>query len=189
MKPASLTRRLSLGAAAFIAVAMLLSTIAIGFVLHRFIQGQIDQRLDSHVVFLNSLLREASDGTISLAGDANGPPFDRPDTGWYWQVVGPKNSLTSRALADKKLGVDATSLPPRPSEGPASDKDRPRPADGRGPDGDHLHYRILTVTNAAGAVAITVTAPRKAVLHPLQEALTTLAVSLGLLALALMGAS
>ena len=189
MKPASLTRRLSLGAAAFIALAMVLSTIAIGFVLHRFIQGQIDQRLDSHVVFLNSLLREAPDGTISLAGDANGPPFDRPDTGWYWQVVGPKNSLTSHALADKKLGVDATSLPPRPSNGPASNLDRPRPADGPGPDGHHLHYRILTVTNEAGAVAITVTAPRAAVLHPLQEALTTLAVSLGLLALALIAAT
>ena len=80
--PASLSRRLSLAAAAFIAVALVLATVAIGFILHRFVQGQVDQRLDAHVVFLTSLLRTAPDGTIALAGDANGPPFDRPERGW-----------------------------------------------------------------------------------------------------------
>ena len=186
-RPASLSRRLTLAAAAFIAVAMLLATLAIGFVLHRFMQGQIDQRLDSHVVFLTSLLRDAPDGTITLAGDANGPPFDRPDNGWYWQVVGPRNSLHSRTLADGRLTAEAKRPPPRPGAPP--DDDKPLPADGRGPDGRYLHYRILTVSMGNEPVTITVTAPRDAVLHPLGEALTTLAVSLGLLALALIAAT
>ena len=167
---------------------MLLATIAIGFVLHRFMQGQIDQRLDSHVVFLTSLLRDAPDGTITLAGDASGPPFDRPDSGWYWQVVGPRNSLHSRTLADGTLTAQAKHRPP-PRPGAPPDDDKPRPADGRGQDGRYLHYRILTVSTESGPATITVTAPRDAVLHPLGEALTTLAVSLGLLALALIAAT
>ena len=46
--------------------------------LHRFVQGQIDQRLDTQIVFLASMLRADEDGTLSLAGNADGPPFDRP---------------------------------------------------------------------------------------------------------------
>ena len=185
--PASLSRRLSFAAAAFITIAVVLATIAIGFVLHRFIQGQIDQRLDSHVVFLKSLLRDAPDGTISLAGDANGPPFDRPDNGWYWQVVGPRNSLRSRALADEGLSAKPHPRPPRPKDDLRDD--RPAPADGAGPDGRLLHYRILSVATGSDTAVITVAAPRDAVLRPLREALTTLGLSLGLLALAMIAAT
>ena len=67
-----------------IARAYAIATIALGFILHRFIQGQIDGRLDGQIVFLQSLLRVAPDGTLSLSGDADGPPFDRPGHGWYW---------------------------------------------------------------------------------------------------------
>ena len=185
--PASLSRRLSLAAAAFIAVAVVLATVAIGFILHRFVQGQVDQRLDAHVVFLTSLLRSAPDGTISLAGDANGPPFDRPDRGWYWQVTGPKNTISSRGLTNEDLKAEAK--PRRPKRKDDDRPERPAPADGPGPDGQRLHFRVLTVPTDAGPATITVSAPRNAVLGPLREALTTLAISLGILALALIAAT
>ncbi len=57
LRDASLGRRLLVGAAVFITVALVIAAIAIGFVLHRFVQGQIDQRLDTEIVFLASMLR------------------------------------------------------------------------------------------------------------------------------------
>src|SRR5665213_1866785 len=95
-KQASLSRRLLTGAAIFIALALIIAAIVIGFVLHRFVQGQIDQRLDTQIVFLSSMVNSGDDGIVALEGNADGPPFDRPVHGWYWEVVGPKNVLHSR---------------------------------------------------------------------------------------------
>ena len=97
--PASLSRRLLIGAAFFIALALVVAAIVIGFVLHRFVQGQIDQRLDTQIVFLSSMLSTNDEGVMhAVAGDADGPPFDRPARGWYWGSRRPKNILLSRSL-------------------------------------------------------------------------------------------
>ena len=97
-KHASLSRRLLVGAGVFIALALVAAALVIGFVLHRFIQGQIDQRLDTQIVFLASMLTAGDDGVIAVLGNADGPPFDRAAGGWYWEVVGPRNVLRSRSL-------------------------------------------------------------------------------------------
>lgn len=185
-QPVSLARRLSLAAAVLIAAAMVFATVAIGFALHRFVQGQIDQRLDNQLVFLASALRAGPDGTLSLAGNADGPPFDRPGHGSYWQITGPRNTLRARSLGERTLDVRLI-IPPRRQrdEGAA----RPVAADGPGPDGERLHYRALPVPTEAGPAVIVASAPRAAVWGPLREALTTLAVSLGLLGVALAGAT
>jgi hypothetical protein len=119
---ASLNRRLLVGAAVFIALALVAAAIVIGFVLHRFVQGQIDQRLDTQIVFLSSMLAARDDGIITLAGNADGPPFDRPARGWYWEVVGPGNVLRSRSL--EGASIDVPEFHRRPREG------RPAPAEG-----------------------------------------------------------
>lgn len=185
--PGSLARRLSVAAAGLIVIAMVLATIALGFILQRFIQGQIDGRLDGQIVFLQSLLRVAPDGTLSLSGDADGPPFDRPGHGWYWQVAGARTVLRSRALGNRDL-LEAVKPPPPPHEDPEG-RLRPRPADGPGIDGQTLHYRILVSQTPAGPVTIAASSPRAAVLGPLREALITLALSLAGLALILIGAT
>jgi signal transduction histidine kinase len=188
---ASLSRRLLLAAMAFIAAAIIVAAVAIGFVLHRFVQGQIDQRLDTQVVFLSSMLRTSSDGTLSLTGSADGPPFERRKRGWYWQIKGPNNTLRSQSLEDAELdGPEVARVadgpPPPPPRGDRQPRDgRPKPADGRGPDGDRLHYRIKQVTLSGTPATIVVSAPRAAVWGPLREAMTTLALSLGILGLAL----
>jgi hypothetical protein len=97
-RDASLSRRLLTAAGAFIGVALIIATVLIGFVLHRFVQGQIDQRLDTQIVFLSSMLRVDDTGRISLAGNADGPPFERVRRGWYWQVTGPNDTLRSASL-------------------------------------------------------------------------------------------
>jgi signal transduction histidine kinase len=200
---ASLSRRLLLVAMAFIAVAIVVAAVAVGFALHRFVQGQIDQRLDTQVTFLSSLLRAGDDGRLSLTGSADGPPFERPRRGWYWQVTGPKNILRSQSLDGADLDLpDAAEIaarppppPPRgdrppkdgrPKDGPKENpKDRPKAADGPGPDDDRLHYRIQQIAVSGTPAIIVVSAPRGAVWGPLREAMTTLAISLGVLGIAL----
>jgi signal transduction histidine kinase len=189
-RDASLSRRLLTAAGAFIAMALIVATVLIGFVLHRFVQGQIDQRLDTQIVFLSSMLRADGIGRITLAGNADGPPFERVRRGWYWQVIGPSNALRSASLD----GADLDNFVPKErGEGrpppPKKDRDgrekRPWPADGIGPEDEHLHYRIASVKIGAVDVRIIASSPRGAVLGPLREAVTTLGISLALLGLAL----
>ena len=191
---ASLGRRLLLGASVFIVVALVFAAVVIGFVLHRFVQGQIDQRLDTQVNFLASTVRIAAAGDLSLDGSADGPPFDRPGRGWYWQVSGPRNVLRSRALGDDTLDVSGLPLPPPPPPPPHRTGSPPpppravpppRPADGPGPGGEALHYRIQHVVIDGVPVEIVATAPRAAVMGPLREAMTTLGLSLLVLGAAL----
>ena len=191
---ASLGRRLLLGASVFIVVALIVAAIVIGFVLHHFVQGQIDQRLDTQVNFLASTVRVAAAGDLSLDGSADGPPFDRPGRGWYWQVSGLRNVLRSRALGDDTLDVSGLPLPPPPPPPPHRTGSPPpppravpppRPADGPGPGGEALHYRIQHVVIDGAPVEIVAAAPRAAVMGPLREAMTTLGLSLLVLGAAL----
>jgi signal transduction histidine kinase len=174
---ASLNRRLLVGAAVFITLALVAAALVIGFVLHRFVQGQVDQRLDTQIVFLSSMLTAGDDGVIASAGTADGPPFDRPARGWYWEVVGPSNVLRSRSLEGAGIDVPELRRPPR--------EERPAAADGVGPGNAALHFRIQQVTIGRTPATILVSAPRSAVSGPLREAMTTLAISLAVLGLAL----
>lgn len=189
-RDASLSRRLLTAASAFIAAALVIATVLIGFVLHRFVQGQIDQRLDTQIVFLSSMLRADDSARISLAGNADGPPFERVRRGWYWQVTGPNNTLRSASLDGADLDNSALrerdqTRPPPPKKDPEAREERPRPADGIGPDDEHLHYRLKSVKVGSIDVMVVTSAPRGAVLGPLREAMTTLGISLALLGLAL----
>jgi signal transduction histidine kinase len=173
---ASLNRRLMVGAAIFIALALVAAAIVIGFVLHRFIQGQIDQRLDTQIVFLSSMLTAGNEG-VAITGTADGPPFDRPARGWYWEVVGPKNILRSRSLEGASIDVPEIRHPPR--------DEHPTPADGIGPKNTPLHFRIQQMIVGQTPVTVVASAPRSAVSSPLRDAMTTLAISLLTLGLAL----
>jgi signal transduction histidine kinase len=189
---ASLGRRLMIGAGVFITAALIVAAILISFVLHRFVQGQIDQRLDAQILFLASMLEVDGAGYMRLAGSADGPPFDRRRHGWYWQLSGPKNVLRSRSLDGADLAAPDLRnrpLPPPPPRPPAGDdpppRERPLPADGKGPYDRMLHFRILNVAVAGTPVTIVASAPRDAVRGPLWEAMRTLGLSLGVLGVAL----
>lgn len=194
---ASLSRRLLLAAMALIAVAILVAAVAVGFALHRFVQGQIDQRLDTQINFLSSMLRAGDDGKLTLTGSADGPPFERRRRGWYWQVTGPRNTLRSQSLDGVDLDVpdaaETMARPPPPPRGDRPPKDgrpkaHPKPGDGPGPDDEPLHYRIQQLSVAGMPATIVVSAPRGAVWGPLREAMATLAVSLVALGVALVAA-
>ena len=191
---ASLGRRLLLGAGAFVTLALIFSAFVIGFILHHFVQAQIDQRLDTQVIFLGSLLHTDVDGRLTISGATDGPPFDRPGRGWYWQVTGPNNRLRSQSLSGRDLTLPEMPPPPThpppppPRDAPPPPLNPPRPADGPGPDGRALHFRVQHVTVAGEPVTIVASAPRSAVRGPLLSAMLTLALSLVVLGAALMAA-
>lgn len=173
---ASLNRRLLAGAAVFIVLALIIAAVVIGFVLHRFVQGQIDQRLDTQIVFLSSMLKVGDDGAVALSGYADGPPFDRPGRGWYWEVLAPGQIVRSGSLEGATLDLPDY-RPPR--------EFRPVPADGLGPEHMHLHFRVQQIMVGPVPITIVAAAPRSAVARPLREAMLTLTVSLAVLGLAL----
>ena len=111
LQATSLSRRLLLAASVFIGAALVIAGVVLFFVLHRFVQGQIDQRLDTQIAFLSSMLR-SQNGVLTLAGNADGPPFDGHPRGWYWEAIGPNNTLRSRALGDRDLNISKIAVHP-----------------------------------------------------------------------------
>ncbi|MBK3422843.1 sensor histidine kinase, partial [Methylobacterium sp. IIF4SW-B5] len=80
----SLRRRLLLAALALIVAALVVAGLAIGLILARFVRGQIESRLDAQIVSLVSGLEPGP--ALRLSRDLDAPPFDRPGSGWAWQV-------------------------------------------------------------------------------------------------------
>jgi hypothetical protein len=67
-----------------------------------------------------------------MTRDIDGPPFNRQESGWYWQVLG--TNLKSRSLGAENLAAELKKE--------RSDETRPFPADQAGSDDDPLHLRI-----------------------------------------------
>ncbi|WP_348271615.1 HAMP domain-containing sensor histidine kinase [Methylobacterium sp. Leaf125] len=196
----SLQRRLLLAALALVTVALLVAGLAIGLVLHRFVRAQLDSRLDSQLVALASSLERGPGDRLRLDRALDGPPFDRPHSGWYWQVRQGGSTLRSESLEGESLEARSLRLPDPPAMGgptqdgaePAPlprnrDPDRPQPGDGTGPWGEALILRIQVLPARGGTppVVLVASAPAQALNGPLREAGLTLAAILGILGLCL----
>jgi signal transduction histidine kinase len=176
--PRSLSGRLLAVALLFIVVALLAAGVAMYFALHRFVQGQVDGRLDGQILSIRDALRVTPDGSLSLDPVANGPPFDRPLTGWYWKVVAPGAELRSPSLGSDEFAL----LGPLPEY-----HSKPVTAGGTGPRDEPLRVRAQRFRFEDRSVVIASSAPRHALDGPLREAMTPVALTLGILALALIG--
>ena len=111
--PSSLGRRLLLGAGIGILLALVLTGAAMEVALRRFIQAQVDGRVDGQLLTVADALRSRPDGGIDLERSVDGPPFDRPRSGWYWQVLAPEPVLPVpllgiRAHRDRASGTART---------------------------------------------------------------------------------
>ena len=188
--PKSLSGRLLLSATVVIVLALLATGTVMDFALRRFIQGQVDGRLDGQILSVTDALRTAPDGTLRLEHTVDGPPFERPLSGWYWEVLAPGPVLRSQSL----LSYDFVLAQPMVEDHP-----RPVAVDGTGPFQDRppshdpprfdekLRVRVKRIAIGARAVTIAASAPLQALAGPLHEALTPLFVTLVLLAGALIG--
>ena len=177
-----------------ILLALLATGVAMDFALRRFIQGQVDSRLDTQILTVSDALRAAPDGSLRLERSVDGPPFDHARSGWVWEVLRPEGPfpppdaappladpvLRSRALAENVFTFDA-----RPLRGDAGP--RPVTVDGLGPRAEPLRVRVLSRSLGRSWVTIAAGAPLRALAGPLHEILTPVVMLLLLLATGLIG--
>lgn len=168
----SLRTRLLAAALALVLAALVVAGLAIGVILHRFVRGQLDGRLDAQIVALRAGLEAGI-----LPENLDAPPYDRPGPGWAWMVRRGSETIRSGSLH----GGDIRLTDP----GPEGDPGPPHPAWGTGPRGQPLYARVLTLPGPAPAM-IVVAAPEGELYGPLREALTSLALALGILGLCLL---
>ncbi|KOX60050.1 histidine kinase [Streptomyces purpurogeneiscleroticus] len=168
----SLRTRLLTAALVLVLAALVVAGLAIGVILHRFVRGQLDGRLDAQIVALRAGLEA---GILPQTLDA--PPFDRPGPGWAWEVRRGPETIRSGSLRGGDIRLS--------DPGPDDDPGRPHPASGTGPHGEPLIARVLVVPGPESAT-IVAAAPEGELRGPLREALTSLAVALGILGLCLL---
>ena len=187
--PSSLGGRLFAGSAVFTVIALLFTLVVMQHVLTRFVTGQIDQRLDNKIVALASQVRADPDGRIRIEGDADGPPFNGPRHDAFWVVMGPRNALRTAWLrpGDVTLpSADVIGALPAPS-GPdgSSPNDHPRTIEAERPGGAAMHIRAARRRVGSTPITIFVAAPVASIAGPMREAMTTVALAMIALALAL----
>ncbi|KQT54139.1 hypothetical protein ASG43_00460 [Aureimonas sp. Leaf454] len=114
-------------------------------------------------------------------GDLDRPPFDRPGSGWYWQVEGPDGSvLRSASLASERLSSDLAGRAEPGGRGGHSREAAARAG---------LIVKSREIAGPGGTrVVIVATAPDAAVSRPLREASFAVALPIGLCGLLLVGA-
>ncbi|WP_421914298.1 sensor histidine kinase [Mesorhizobium sp.] len=179
-----------------IVAALLLAAMVIAIILQRFVVGQIDQRLDAQIFAISSALQRDGDGKITVTPALSGPPYDRPQSGWAWQVSWPSGDLVSTSLAAvgpvklPSIGPDRVDnlLGLRDWFGLLRSLGRPKSVEGEHPDGQALHWRILEVPFGGETVTIAAGAPYHAISGPLREALLPLGLALLTLGILLFGA-
>jgi signal transduction histidine kinase len=168
----SLRARLLAAALVLVLAALVVAGLAIGVILHRFVRGQLDGRLDAQVAALRAGLEAGI-----LTQDLDAPPYDRPGPGWAWEVRRGSETVRSGSLRGGDLRLN--------DPGPEDETGRPHPAWGIGPRGEPLYARVLTLPGPRPAT-IVAAAPEAELRGPLREALTSLALALGILGLCLL---
>jgi signal transduction histidine kinase len=180
--PRSLFGRLLASAGLFIVIALVVAGLSIGQVLERFVMRGLDARLDSQITLLARVVQP--DGTLNTQLVVDVPPYDKPGSGWAWQVRSPIQTLRSGSLGSAAM--------PDPLIQPHNERrhrdGRTRPADGISRTGEAIHFRVLSVDTPKGPVTITAAGPREIAERPLRQALTPLLSSLAILGFVLIAA-
>lgn len=180
--PTSLSGRLLAGAAAFVALAIVAAGLVIAGILGHFVRLQIEDRLDGEIAAIAEALRFGADGRLGIGPRPDGPPFDRPGRGWYWQAAGGGDVVASPSLRGDRLAV--------PDEPPARsffDLLRPWPAELGGPRRERLIARVADRLVEGRPVRILATAPARAFAGPLRAALAPVMIAMAALGLGLFG--
>jgi signal transduction histidine kinase len=175
----TISGRLIAFSAVFVAAAVLVASVILWLIVAGVVREQIDQRLDTQIQALRGALSSAPGGLVKLSAQLDGPPFDRPGSGWYWQVSGEGVHLTSRSLSGGTIQTAGPAFEWRQLLGGL-----PRPGGKADVRGQALHTRIADATVDNRIVVISATAPQSALTSPAFQSLMWL-----LPVMALLGAS
>lgn len=88
------------------AVAILIAGLFISALLRQFVERNADAQLQATMIAVMSGTEFDEQGNVVIANSVVDPRFDRPLSGWYWQVNDENGVLSrSRSLWDVELGV------------------------------------------------------------------------------------
>ena len=178
--PRTLSARLTAFSLVFIVLAMAFASVILWFIVAGVVREQIDQRLDVQIEGLRHAITVKPDVQIAVQSALDGPPFDRPGSGWYWKVEGPANSVSSRSMALANLA------PPLPDDWRQLFGE-PRVRDDVLLEGRKLHLRSERAMIDGHPVDITVSAPQSALSDPARRALLLLLAAMSVLGITLIG--
>lgn len=182
-RPQSIAGRLLLFSGIFVTLSLVIASLALWLVLKDVVRQQIDQRLDTQIGALGSAITRDATGAISLSPALDGPPFDRPASGWYWQVEADGQYITSRSLMNATLDT-----PPQRQDLRHLLSGVPAPGKAEDENGGALYVRQVTRSIDGLNVTIAATAPMAALADPALRALLWLVPAMLLLgAVLLMG--
>lgn len=144
----SLANRVILSAGAWLALGLIAGGLMLSYLFRDAVERSFDARLDMLMDNLIGAANEGSEGMVSLYRSMMDPRFDRPYSGWYWQI-GAKGEapFRSRSLWDQELPSDFSKNFPREHyfhlEGPEGQHLRAITRDVRLPGVDHVHRFII----------------------------------------------
>jgi signal transduction histidine kinase len=153
----------------FALAALAAASVALWLVVANVVREQVDQRLDLQITALQNAAIVSPEGLLSLSTSLDGPPFDRPRSGWTWQVTRDDQRLSSASLASRTI-----SAPSHPVDWRRMVDGKPQSADGDDEEGRRLHFRVLQTAIDGKPVEVLATAPAAALTAPALRALVYL---------------
>jgi len=158
---ATISRRLIAFSSIFVVIAVIAASAILWLIVAGVVREQVDQRLDTQIQALRAALTTGPDGALVLSVQLDGPPFDRPGSGWYWQVSGEDARLASRSLSGGTIETPGHAFEWRRLLGGV-----PRPGGVTELSGQALHSRMTQGPVGNRIVTITATAPASALTTP-----------------------
>ena len=178
MRLNSLGFRLAAGATLWITVALVVAGLGLSGLFRDYVERDFEYQLALQLDRLSAVSEVGPTGVLRLKRLLADPRFDRPYSGWYWQVAGPNGPMRrSRSLWDQVLAVD----PDLQAAGP------PVRASVQGPDGQQLWVlrRAVTFPSSERVFQIAVAADVRGMRAAIAGFTETLALSLVMLGLGL----
>ncbi|GEO80012.1 sensor histidine kinase [Pararhodospirillum oryzae] len=174
----SLRARLLGGGALWLLAAVGTTHVLLGWAIDETLERTFQDRL---VVDLESLIAatDTRDGHLVMTRDLSNPLFERPFSGWYWQVAHGETLLRSRSLWDETLNAQT----PVPAGALHVHQEN-------GPGGRLVQVveRDILLPDLAEPVHVMIAAERETVEQDSRHLRTLVALCLGGLALGLLGA-
>ncbi len=164
--PQTIAGRLIVFSIFYALAALVVACVVLALIVANVVRDQVDQRLSVQIEAVRGSIKIGPDGSLAVDGNLDGPPFDRPGSGWYWQVSTAGKRLTSSSLSGANL-----SNPPQPVDWRNLLTGTPRAGAGRDNRGQNLHFLTSQSFTAGGEVEIIATAPRSALVMPVLRAL------------------
>lgn len=176
----SLRFRLLAGALVWIAGALVAAGAILVDLFQEHVQRRLEAELATHLDQLTAALEVAPDGRARLVQEPSDPRFRRPLSGLYWQVEAVGEPLRSRSLWDQALALPPDAI----ADGEVHRHRIPGPAEPR----LILLERSVVLPGATAPWLLAVAADARLVAEPTAAFARTLALSLGVLGLALLAA-